>query len=106
MSLLSATAKLTAYIQQIQLEKLQLAQDLAAALADDAADQTAIDAALAKVAEIQATIDSGAGVDSADQTAIAKVAEIQATIDSSVDVDVQMKLLLKRLSEHCLMRSH
>jgi hypothetical protein len=70
MSLLSATTKLVAYTQQIQLEKLQLAQDLAVALADDAADQTAIDAALAKVAELQATIDSGIGVDSADETAL------------------------------------
>lgn len=75
MTLLNAATKLVAYAQQLQADKLKLAEELAAALADDAADQASIDAATAKVAELQAIVDSGIGVDGADETALAESIE-------------------------------
>lgn len=75
MTLLSSATKLVAYTQQLQADKLKLATELQVALSDDAADQAAIDAAAAKVAELQAIVDSGAGVDGADETALADAIE-------------------------------
>lgn len=82
-SLLSAATKLAAYAQQLQADKLKLAQELADALSDDAADQEAIDAANAKVAELQAIVDAGAGVDDADEAALAE--SIEAMLEPPVE---------------------
>ncbi len=86
MSLISSAVKLYAYVQKMQAENLQLAKDLAAALANDEADQSEIDAATAKVAELQAIVDSGVGVDSTDEAALA--AQIEALIDPPVEPPV------------------
>lgn len=83
MTLLSAATKLVAYAQQLQADNLQLAQEKAAALADDEADTATIAAAEAKVAELQAIVDSGIGIDGADETALA--ASIESMIAPLVD---------------------
>jgi cytochrome P450 len=71
MSLLQSSLKLVAFAQKQQADLLKAAEDLAAALADDVADQAAVDAATAKVAELQAIVDSGIGLDSSDEEALA-----------------------------------
>lgn len=87
MSLISSAVKLYAYVQKVQGENLQLAKDLAAALANDEADQSTIDAAVAKVAELQAVVDSGVGVDSSDETALAE--QIETLLNPPVEPPVE-----------------
>jgi hypothetical protein len=81
-SLLTAATKLATYAQTLQADKLKLAEELAMALSDDAADQATIDAANAKVAELEAIVDAGVGVDSEDEAALA------ASIESIIPADL------------------